>query len=158
MHGTSARHGRGEVLTGAAVESARWSSAVSEQEGAVMESGRVPAELLAIWERVYREYLSVAQSPVTATSMAHRQEMSQRSADVARVWRDMAAIPGLEWWLVTALTAAAEAYEQQARDFSRAASGATPRRPAEEPSGPRRIRPDQTWFDSTARGNLDQGE
>jgi hypothetical protein len=86
-----------------------------------MESGVIPAEMIARWQAVYGEYLRLAQSPITTRQQAA--EMTRLSSTVASAWRDMAATPRLAWWLVAALTHAAEAFERQARDWSASRAG-----------------------------------
>lgn len=78
--------------------------------------GLVPAHLLGAWEAVYRDYVSVS-SRTNARNIRDRQELAQLSARVAVTWRRLAEVPGIEWWLVAAFSTAAEAMEQQARDW-----------------------------------------
>ncbi|HEU5471191.1 MAG TPA: hypothetical protein VFV67_11105 [Actinophytocola sp.] len=44
--------------------------------------------------------------------------MATTSQAVADAWRTIATVATLPWWTVAALSAAAEAYESQARDWS----------------------------------------
>jgi hypothetical protein len=44
--------------------------------------------------------------------------MASASVNVALVWRQMAAEPDMPWWSVAALSAAAQAFEYQARDWT----------------------------------------
>jgi hypothetical protein len=152
MHGMDARHARGEVLTGSAVESAGRPPAVSGREGSDMDSGMVPVELVTRWQGVYGEYVAVDRMGQMSPNYAA--DMARLSAEVAAAWRDLAATPGLAWWLVAALTTAAEAFDRQARAWhgSQASAG----RPAEHGSGPRRLQPGERWFDSAA-GDVDHG-
>ena len=106
-----------------------------------MESGVIPAELIANWQAVYGSYLRLAQSPITSRTQAA--EMTRLSSTVASAWRDMAATPRLAWWLVAALTHAAEAFEHQARDWNK--PHAVSRRPADPGSGPRPLAPGEGW-------------
>lgn len=94
-----------------------------------MDSGMVPEELVQAWQVVYGEYLSVAQSP--AATWAAQTELARSSAGVAAAWRDIVATPGLTWWLVAALTSAAEAFERQAQEWGSNAST----RPTEHTGG-----------------------
>lgn len=84
--------------------------------------GSSPAPLVMIteelrdrWEAAYRLYTDTVDSHgAHATASA--------SWQVARAWRDIAEHAGsLPWWLRAALETAAEAYEEQAREFNRQA-------------------------------------
>lgn len=129
MHGTSARHAQGDVLAGAAFGSAGRPLAMSWREGVNMD--QVPEELVRNWEAVYGRYLS---------AQADRAETARLSAEVATAWQAIAAVPGLDWWMVAALRTAAEAFERQAD-----ARLQPPVRPTERGSGP------ETWFRSSDR-------
>lgn len=124
MHGTSARHAQGEVLTGTAFGSAGWPPVVvSWREGRDM--GLVSDELVQRWEALYGRYLAAPAGGV---------ESARLSAEVAAAWREIAAVPGLAWWLVAGLRTAAEAFDRQAARWS----GATREpqgRPTERDSG-----------------------
>lgn len=73
----------------------------------------VPDVLVDRWQAAYGAYSAVE---------GDRAELVRLSLDVAAVWRDMAAVPGLAWWLVAALSAAAEAFERQAQEWGRGGS------------------------------------
>lgn len=76
--------------------------------------------LVQRWEAVYREY-GTASERVSTTEPGDRtiaRHMARASADVAAVWREMAGEPEMVWWLVAALSAAAQAFEYQSRDWS----------------------------------------
>ncbi|MGB3438575.1 MAG: hypothetical protein WBA97_07450 [Actinophytocola sp.] len=79
-------------------------------------SCEVPAYLLSAWEAVYRDYVSTHR--VNAMNVRDREVQAQLSARVAVAWRRLAEAPQVEWWLVAALSTAAEAMEQQARDWA----------------------------------------
>lgn len=79
-------------------------------------SGEGFAHSLGAWEAVYRDYVS-ASARADAQNRQDRQELAQVSARVAVTWRRLARAPGLDWWLVAAFSTAAEAMEQQARDW-----------------------------------------
>lgn len=114
MHRSGPRRVRGEVSTGSAAgESAGRPPVVSRQEGAFMNVGVVPAELVQHWQKVYSEYIAVDRTQRLAPD--YPAKVARSSALVAAAWRDLAATPGLAWWLVAALTTAAEAFEGQAR-------------------------------------------
>ncbi|TDV54903.1 hypothetical protein [Actinophytocola oryzae] len=74
----------------------------------------MPMELKAVLENACESYAEIAKLP---TAQLGGREFARRSAAVAVAWRRMAAVPGLEWWVVGALWTAAEAYELQARDW-----------------------------------------
>lgn len=101
---------------------------------AVMALDMVPGDLVQGWEVVYREYMSAS----------GRVQMSRSSAKVAAAWREMAATPSLEWWVVAALTTAAEAFEEQARDWGGAMREVS-RRPADRDSGRAHAGPVALW-------------
>lgn len=77
----------------------------------------LPAHLLDAWEAAYRDYVS-ASDRTDPKNPQDRQVLAQLSARVAVTWRRLAEAPGVEWWLVAAFSTAAEAMEQQARDWS----------------------------------------
>ena len=80
----------------------------------------IAERLLARWEAVYREY-GTASARVSSTEPGDRavaRHMARASADVAAVWREMAGEPEMAWWLVAALSAAAQAFEYQSRDWA----------------------------------------
>jgi hypothetical protein len=80
----------------------------------------VPEDLVQHWEAAYRRYREV--SKVAAVSFAGdenaAQEMIAASQEVAVAWRSMESIPDLPWWTLAAVSAAAQAFEFQARDWS----------------------------------------
>ena len=84
--------------------------------------GLAPAHLLSAWEAVYRDYVS-ASDRTDGKNVQDRQVLAQLSARVAVAWRRLAEAPGVEWWLVAAFSTAAEAMEQQARDWVLVAGG-----------------------------------
>jgi hypothetical protein len=86
--------------------------------------GMVPDVLVSRWQAVYSAYSAAG---------GDRAEVARLSADVAAVWREMAAVPGLAWWLEAALIHGAEAFERQSQDWGvpRARSG----RPSEWRTG-----------------------
>jgi hypothetical protein len=75
---------------------------------AVMAMDVVPDALVGRWQAAYSAY---------SAAEGDRAELARLSANVAVVWREMAGLPGLAWWLVAALTAGAEAFERQAREW-----------------------------------------
>jgi len=82
-----------------------------------MDTDVMPDALKAALEATYRDYAVVASSP--AGTPTERREVARRSGAVAVVFRDMAAVPGLEWWIMAALATAAEAFQQQAQDWNK---------------------------------------
>jgi hypothetical protein len=80
----------------------------------------VSEELVRRWETVYGAYGVVTKSIATTEpgNRALARRMARASADVAAVWREMAAEPGMAWWAVAALGTAAQAFEFQARDWA----------------------------------------
>jgi hypothetical protein len=95
----------------------------------------VPDALVGRWQAVYSAYSAAG---------GDRAELARLSAEVAAAWREMAGLPGFAWWLVAALTAGAEAFERQARDWGVGVPRGRSSRPSEwgigshrqgEPSG-----------------------
>lgn len=80
----------------------------------------VSEALIRHWETVYAEY-GLASEMVNNSEPGDRataQRMADASGTVALVWRQMATEPGIPWWSMAALTAAAQAFEFQARDWT----------------------------------------
>lgn len=78
----------------------------------------MPADLLRVWDDVYRDYLATS-SLLDAGEPVNRELLARVSARVSVTWRRMAeAVPAHEWWLKAALLTAAEAMKQQAQDWS----------------------------------------
>jgi hypothetical protein len=76
--------------------------------------------LIQRWEASYTEY-GQASEKVNNSEPGDRavaRQMALASGNVALVWRQMAAEPDIAWWLVAALSAAAQAFEFQARDWT----------------------------------------
>ncbi|WP_439386521.1 hypothetical protein [Amycolatopsis lexingtonensis] len=46
------------------------------------------------------------------------ERVSYAARRVARLWHELSALPGLEWWAVAALAAAAEAMTEAAQDWA----------------------------------------
>src|SRR5262245_24734207 len=80
----------------------------------------VTERLVRRWEAVYREYGLASEMVGTAEpgDRAVARRMARASHDVAAVWREMSAEAGMAWWSVAALVAAAQAFEQQAKDWA----------------------------------------
>lgn len=78
----------------------------------------MPENVVARWESAYRRYREASK---VASSVAGDQtvarEMVAASRDVAALWREMESTADLPWWLLAALSAAAQAFEFQARDW-----------------------------------------
>jgi hypothetical protein len=79
----------------------------------------VPARLVGRWEAAYRQYGQA--SELAARSAAGdpqaAQAVASASLEVAAAWREMTGTTGLPWWALAALRAAADAFEQQARNW-----------------------------------------
>lgn len=76
------------------------------------------------WEQAYREY-GLASDLVVRSEPGDRavaRGMASASRGVAQAWRDIETVPGLPWWAVAAVHAAAEAFDSQARDWNARAS------------------------------------
>jgi hypothetical protein len=88
----------------------------------------MPAALIARWESAYRQYANLAQvigrSECVRSDEAHA--MASASWDVATAWREMATTAVLPWWVLAAIRAAADAFEQQAHDWNARSSACTP--------------------------------
>jgi hypothetical protein len=106
----------------------------------------VPDVLVGRWQAVYGAY---------SAAEGDRAELARLSAEVAAVWREMAAVPGLAWWLVAALSAGAEAFERQARDWGVGIPRDRSSRPAEWGTGSHRQgKPSGQWFRSPVSGGV----
>jgi hypothetical protein len=106
-----------------------------DQQGEPAASGAVvvPVRLVERWERAYRQYgqasTRAARSPAGDRPAARA--VAATSREVAAIWREIATTPGLPWWVLAALRAAADAFEAQARDWqarSEFEGGASPAR------------------------------
>lgn len=114
----SAGCGRVGVLTGSALSPAGRPPAMPWRKGSGVVM--VPEGLVRRWETVYSEY-GLASEMVNTSEPGDRataRNMAQASGNVALVWRQMAAEPDMPWWLMAALSAAAQAFEFQARDWT----------------------------------------
>jgi hypothetical protein len=90
--------------------------AVAERLGVEMMS----EGLVRRWETAYAEYgraSEMVSNSVPGDRVVAR-HMALASGNVALVWRQMAAEPDMPWWSVAALSAAAQAFEYQARDWT----------------------------------------
>lgn len=116
-----ASHGYGELADLGSVmvlPSGRPSATPGGEVGDMSGADLVPADLLHVWEEVYREYLATSQL-MDNGDVGKREMLARLSAQVAVTWRRMAdTVPGSRWWLQAALLTAAEAMEHQARDWS----------------------------------------
>ncbi|GAB3463276.1 hypothetical protein [Actinophytocola sediminis] len=77
----------------------------------------VPTHLRHAWEEAYSNYISAA-SHDAATPTRNYTSLAACSARVALTWRRMAEVPGLGWCVLAAFVAAAEAFENQARELN----------------------------------------
>lgn len=80
----------------------------------------VPEDLVARWEDAYRRYVevSVSASSSVATIRIAARAIAVASRDVAVAWRQLGLQPGLPWWVLAAVGAAAQAFEFQAHEWS----------------------------------------
>jgi hypothetical protein len=106
------------------------------------ELSPVPAHLLGAWEAVYRDYVSTSDR-LDLKNVQDRRVLAQLSVGVAATWRRLAEAPGVAWWLMAAFSTAAEAMEQQARDWDASwpdvavPEGTPPRHDVDAPAGRR---------------------
>jgi hypothetical protein len=107
-------------------------TAVSSSPAApwLKDVGTLQQGLLQAWEFVYRDYMAAAERLDTMAPQ-NRLTLAELSANVAVAWRRMAVSPGVEWWAVAAFNAAAEAFEQQAREWTGQQHGDPMGRPTE---------------------------
>lgn len=79
----------------------------------------VPPGLVGRWEVAYRQYgdATIYAGKSVAGDRAAAEVLASASWQVASLWREMTASAALPWWALAALRAAAEAFEQQARDW-----------------------------------------
>ena len=77
----------------------------------------VPQALVTGWEDVYRHYgnASEAASRLPQVDAATARGMSQASWAVASSWRGIASASQLPWWVLAAVLAAAEAFDEQSQ-------------------------------------------
>ncbi|MGW5053147.1 hypothetical protein [Actinokineospora sp. NPDC004072] len=78
-----------------------------------------PQESRERWEAAYRRYAAAGES--TGPFARQAELTAAASWEVARAWREIAQSASWPWWLSAALDAAAEAYEDQAREYDRRA-------------------------------------
>ena len=102
----------------------------------------VPEVMVQEWQAVYRDYIAAAQT--RNPTPEERRNIALLSAAVATAWRQMASTPNLEWWTNAALTAAAEAFEQQAQEWG--ASRRTLTHATNQERGRRRGRQNESWL------------
>jgi hypothetical protein len=80
----------------------------------------VPAEMETRWEVAYRRYSIAAR--LAATAAPDDQDVARMVAStstaVAAAWREIQDVAGLPWPVLAAVSAAAEAFESQARDWA----------------------------------------
>jgi hypothetical protein len=76
--------------------------------------------LVRRWETAYAEYGRASEMVNNSVpgDRAVARHMALASENVAVAWRQMAAEPDMPWWSVAALSAAAQAFEYQARDWT----------------------------------------
>lgn len=80
----------------------------------------VPDELDERWQAAYQAYgqasENVSQSKPGDPDAARL--MAAASWEVSVLWREIAATPGLPWWALASVRAAAQAFEAQSRDWN----------------------------------------
>jgi hypothetical protein len=79
----------------------------------------VPTDLTTRWEVAYRRYCAVAGLAASAGAgdQVAARALAATSRDVAAAWRELQKVPDLPWWVLAAVSAAAEAFESQAADW-----------------------------------------
>lgn len=79
----------------------------------------VPVRLVQQWEKAYRQYgqASAHAARSAAGDRAAARAVAKTSREVAAVWHEIAKMPGLPWWVLAAVRAAAQVFESQARDW-----------------------------------------
>jgi hypothetical protein len=85
----------------------------------------VPEDMVQRWEIAYRRYVEASKVSALASAgdLDVAREMVVASHDVASAWRVMESMPDLPWWTAAAISAAAQAFEFQARDWAVRAEG-----------------------------------
>jgi hypothetical protein len=78
----------------------------------------VSEELVRRWEGAYRRYGEASKASTVAGDLAAAREMAQASREVSTAWRAIDAQAELPWWMAAAVSAAAEAFEVQAREWT----------------------------------------
>lgn len=71
------------------------------------------------WQHAYADYHMAYRAAVKDSARSDLAErVSYAARRVARLWHELSALPGLEWWAVAALAAAAEAMAEAAQDWA----------------------------------------
>lgn len=80
----------------------------------------VPDELDERWQAAYRAYGQASEnvSQSEPGDPAAARLMAAASWEVSVLWREIAETPGLPWWALASVRAAAQAFEAQARDWN----------------------------------------
>ena len=88
----------------------------------------IPEGLEQRWESAYRRYGETSTTVAVARSgdRGVAAEMAAASSDVAAMWRELESSVDLPWWMLAALSAAAQAFEFQARDWKARADDVSP--------------------------------
>src|SRR5690349_10495485 len=85
----------------------------------------MPKKQVSAWEAAYRAYRdasdAVARSRGGSPDIAR--EMAAASRLVAHTWRGLVGDPDQPWWVVAAVGSAAQAFEEQAREWEHKAGG-----------------------------------
>lgn len=87
----------------------------------------VPDELDARWQAAYAAYGKASEN-VSLCEPGDPQAarlMASTSWEVGVLWREIAGMPGLPWWALASVRAAAQAFEAQARDWNARADAGT---------------------------------
>ncbi|OLR90391.1 hypothetical protein [Actinokineospora bangkokensis] len=72
----------------------------------------IPEPLSSRWEDSYKQYVRTV--AVRATGAGEARVIAEASGAVAQTWRAISNVPGLPWWSVAAVQAAAEVFDEQA--------------------------------------------
>ena len=88
----------------------------------------IEEDLVQRWESAYRRYGETSKTVAVARSgdRGVAGEMAAASSDIAAMWREMESSVDLPWWILAALSTAAQAFEFQARDWKARANDVLP--------------------------------
>jgi len=95
---------------------------------------RTSPDLTARWELAYDHYRRASEWARRAPENPDAaKDMARTSWEIAELWRALTGVPGLAWWMVSALRTAANAFDTQAMEWHERAT----RPPARPPMLPR---------------------
>ena len=70
------------------------------------------------WVVAYQEYRRASQVADVGSRYSAAHAVATASWAVASAWRELAAAPGLPWWVLAAVNTSARVFEEQAREWA----------------------------------------